>query len=256
MHMEGTSFDTRTWLKGEFASRKRKNARYSLRAFAKHVDMEASTVSQLMAGKRKASTKVLTVLCEKLGARPEVRHTLFSQLEEKAASPDLKYQLLAADAFAVLADWYHFAILELTTAEGFEGNAAWIADKLLISPVEAEVAVARLIRLGLLAEQAGSLVKTQKFLTNGSGADTSAAHRELQRQILEQAMAAIDNASPSEKDITAITMAINPAQLPTARKRIKNFRRSLCDLLETGERTQVYQLAVQLFPISKRTNQP
>jgi transcriptional regulator with XRE-family HTH domain len=56
----------RTILDQEFARRKRVNARYSLRAFAKSVDLEHSTLSQLMRGRRTMTWKSIQAIAGKL----------------------------------------------------------------------------------------------------------------------------------------------------------------------------------------------
>ena len=49
----------RSVLEAEFARRRRTNPRYSLRAFARSVGLDHSTVSQLMRGKRPATGKAV-----------------------------------------------------------------------------------------------------------------------------------------------------------------------------------------------------
>lgn len=152
----------------------------------------------------------------------------------------------------MISEWYHYAILELTYVSGFKSEAKWIAKKLSITVEEAKAATERLKRLGLLLEENGSLIKSSKFLTNLSSVNTSAAHQELQRQIIEKSLLAIDGCNQEEKDITSMTMAIDIANLPKAKEIIKKFRRELCALLEDGEQSQVYNLAIQLYPISNK----
>ncbi len=55
-----------------------------------------------------------------------------------------------------------------------------------------------------------------------------------------------------EKDITSMTMAVDPKHLGKARSLISKFRRDLCDLLEDGDQEVVYNLGIQLYPISKK----
>jgi uncharacterized protein (TIGR02147 family) len=144
--------------------------------------------------------------------------------------------------------------MELTFISGFKADPKWISKKLSITVEEAKAAVDRLKRLQLIYEESGSLIKTSKFHTNLSSVDTSAAHKELQHQWIDKAKAAIDECPQEQKDITAITMAIDMANLPKAKELIKKFRRDLCALLEEGEQTQVYNLAIQLYPLSKEEN--
>jgi uncharacterized protein (TIGR02147 family) len=54
-----------------------------------------------------------------------------------------------------------------------------------------------------------------------------------------------------ERDFTAVTVAVNPKNLRTAKEMIRKFQDDLCDRLEDGTRTEVYRLSVQLFPLTK-----
>jgi hypothetical protein len=56
----------RTILDREFMRRKQVNPRYSLRAFAKSVDIEHSTLSQLMRGRRALTWKSIQAIAGKL----------------------------------------------------------------------------------------------------------------------------------------------------------------------------------------------
>jgi hypothetical protein len=48
-----------------------------------------------------------------------------------------------------------------------------------------------------------------------------------------------------------MTMAVDPGKIPEAKKRILKFARELCEFMEAGKRSRVYELSVSLFPISK-----
>ena len=210
--------------------------------------LDASTVSQFISGKRAPSRKALLRICDTLSPSPAEQRQL--GLAEAAAAAD-EFYTLTADSFAVMADWYHFAILELTFVQNFRADAKWIARQLGLSVSETKIALERLARLGLLEKKGNRLVKTRASLTNHTGPETSAARKNLQRQILEKALHAIDETTPAEKDITSITMAIDPQNLDKARELTKKFRRDLCALLEEGKPSRVYNLGVQLYPISK-----
>lgn len=247
--MQRTTF--RLWLQKQFTDRCQKNPRYSLRAFAAFLELDASTISQILAGKRSPSKKSLIAICERLSATPKELKIL--GILSKDNSQDF-YQI-SMDTFSVLADWYHFAILELTFVSNFKSDAKWIAGQIGISATEAKSAIERLLRLGLLTTQNGSLKKSHESITNHTGINTSVARRTLQKQIITKALAAVDEIPQDVKDITSITMAIDPKNLDQAREVIKKFRRDLCTLMETGSQSRVYNLAIQLYPISKDNNQ-
>lgn len=254
--MQAPSTEIRCWLQKEFTDRSRKNPRYSLRSFAKLLELDASTVSQILAGKRKVSGKIVAKLADRLSVPPAAREQLLAAVSQKqpvATGPAPNFLQLSADAFAVMADWYHYAILELTFTKNFQDSPKWIAKKLGITPTEAAVALERLERLELIEKKDGRYVKTEAFLTNYAEGQSTGAQKELQRQLLQKALAAIDLVPQEMKDITAITMAADPALIPEAKARIKKFRRELCAFLDQGNRTHVFNLGVQLIPLSTST---
>jgi hypothetical protein len=245
---EKTSF--RLWLQRQLTERCKKNSRYSLRAFAKFLSIDASSLSQILSGKRPLSKKSVQVLCQKLSAQPQDLKS-FGLIKTNQVI-DADYMQVSLDTFAVIADWYHFAILELTFVSAFKADPKWISKKLSITVDEAKSAIERLKRLGLLLEENGSYIKSSNLLTNQSDVMTSAAHKELQKQIIEKALLAIDECTSEEKDITSMTMAINISNLEKARELTRKYRREMCSLLESGDQTQVYNLGIQLYPISKK----
>ena len=54
----------RFWLQKQYSERSRKNPSYSLRAFAGLLKLDASTVSQILSGKRAPSKKSLMLICQ------------------------------------------------------------------------------------------------------------------------------------------------------------------------------------------------
>ena len=261
-HANTLQSNFRLWLQSQLMERCRKNPRYSLRAFAALLEMEASSVSQIISGKRKAQAKVITHICKKLSVTPSQTNEFLSKTTLKKRNnsqleqTEHDFALMAEDAFAYIANWYHAAILELTFTDSFELNHQWIAQTLSITVTEVKMAIERLIRLDLLKEEKGTLIKTNKFITNFAPGFTSSANREFQRQLLTKALEAIDHVPQEDKDITSMTMAIDVDKLPEARKIITKFRRDLSSFLETGEQTRVYNLGIQLYPLShnKRKN--
>jgi transcriptional regulator with XRE-family HTH domain len=238
----------RFWLQSEFSRRCRVNERYSLRAFAAHLDLHSSTLSQILSGKRRVSRKLVSKVYEQIG-RPG---PLQNSLPQREAAAFVQMQ---TDAFALISDWYHYAILDLVLLKGFQNSPLWIAKKLSISQAAAGLAVGRLLRMGLLKEKNGKLTKSQPFYTNYEEGVSSQAHKEYQRQIITKALQAIDFCSPEKKDITGMTIAADSSKLNEAKIMIKKFRRELCEFLEVGRADSVYHLALQLYPVTSFDNE-
>ena len=228
-------------LQNELSKRCRSNSRYSLRAFAKMLELDPSSVSQILSKKRRASPQMMDKICAKIGW----------PMSSDASLPVQNFSLLSQDAFAAISDWYHYAIMDLTLLKSFKNNMSWIAKRLGISTTEARIAVDRLKRLELLVEKNGKLEKKQQQYVNYLEGQTSEPLKEYQRQIIKKALEAVDGCPAESKDITCITIAANPKKLALAKNKIKKFRRELCAFLEDGEGDSVHVLALQLFPLTK-----
>ena len=81
----------------------------------------------------------------------------------------------------------------------------------------------------------------------------SQALRISHRQSIEQALLALNEIPIELRDITSITMAIDLKRLPLAKKIIKEFRLKMSDVLEKGDQSEVYNLNIQLLPVSRRS---
>lgn len=240
---ENTTLEFRLKLRDEFSRRLRANERYSIRAFAQAIGVDSSTLSQMMSGTRPVSLKKMKEISSKLG--------LTISTEAKASKD---FSTLDLDAFSVISDWHHFAILDLTLLKTFKSDEKWIARKLGLTLHETVAAVERLKRLGMLVEEKGKLKKGKDFYTNYSEGQTSAALKEYQRQVIKKSLHAVDNCAQDRKDITSITIAADSKKLKEAKERIKKFRRELCAFLEDGDRDSVFHLALQLYPVTEIEN--
>ncbi len=247
------SYDFPIWLQKEFSERCKRNPRYSLRAFANFLEIDASSLSQYMSQKRNPSSKMIKRLCDKLGTHPEQETALLNSLSVKPLKTrSISYEQIDLDKFYFISDWYHISILELTQITGFNPSPKAIAAQLSISVQEAKSAIERLQRLGLIKVKDSHFEKTDKSLSNFKPGLTSKAHRSYQKQVIKKALNAVDECKPEEKDITSISMAVDESKIPAARKLIEDFRKNICNFLEDGQQTRVFNMSVQLFPMSKK----
>jgi len=249
------SLNFRNRLRQELLDRCKRNPSYSLRSFAAQLGTDASTLSKLLKGKRPLGKKVTVQMGARLGlTTEEIASYLRPNLPQDEGSDTTDFEQLALDRFAVISDWYHFAILELMQVQGFRTDHAWIARALGLKRVEAEAAVERLVRVGLLKIGAdGAWHDTSSGFTTSIGPDmASTAHRRLQEQFLGKSLEALLQTPIHERDHTTVTMAVDRAKLPAAREKIKRFRRSLARFLAEGEtRDEIFNLNIALFPLTK-----
>jgi uncharacterized protein (TIGR02147 family) len=237
-------------IKTELLRRKRDNKSYSLRAFAEFLEISPGRLSEIISGKRSISKKMKVKLSDRLGVK-EMNALLETDHPHLTFSDRKDYHFLSNDAFTVLADWYHFAILSLADTSDFKADPKWIAKRLNISNLEATEALSRLQKVGAIEMNGGRMIKTNKSVRAGNDLESQAL-RISHRQSLEQAVLALNEVPLELRDITSITMAIDLKKIAIAKKIIKEFRHKMADVLEVGNQTEVYNLNIQLVPVSTR----
>ena len=95
-------------LKSALQERFSKNPQYSLRSFARATGISHTVLSLVLSGKRRLSKKATLKLADYLDLGPQDKQSLLRS--HLGAAPDA-FQTLQLDAFEVISDWYHYAIL-------------------------------------------------------------------------------------------------------------------------------------------------
>lgn len=247
----------------KYEALKKRNPQYSRRAFSRKIGLSAGATSELMNGQRKVSVKIAQKLCISLGLDPQERAELLDLFSEKnkrnAALEDVSlnsdYLQLSADQFHVISDWYHFAILTLMRSTGFKNNIDWISKRLKITSKNVKGALDRMKRLKIISQDQYGQLSRQKarYRTSDDIANQSVSQAHV--QYLNKALEAID--LPVElRDFTSLMMSIRPDQLPRAKEMIRQFQDNLSAELEVKPQTEVFQLCIQLFPLTKIEEKP
>lgn len=241
------------YLTAELAQRCKRNPRYSLRAFAKILGLSPSGLSMLLSGQRSLKSTTAKKIAERLGFSPQLTEEFLnscSKINKKMICDHSRYQKISLETYEVIADWQHYAILSLTETKDFKPRLEWIAKRLGISRAETKLAVDRMVRLGILDigiwKQVGGPIKVENEIA-------SSATQRNQTQILEMAIESLKNDPFETRDMASMTLAIDPAHLPMAKEEMRKFRRYLSEKIESlGNQKEVYHLALQLYPVSKK----
>ena len=129
------------------------------------------------------------------------------------------------------------------------------ACKQKISATEVSETLDFLMRAGLLKkDKNGTYVQTEKSISMGPVDAVPVAAREMQRQMGEFAVKAMD-LPLSERDMSGVTMGITHRAYEQIKKEIADFRRRIVAIASADDDTeQVYRLNLQLFPLSDKLN--
>lgn len=127
------------------------------------------------------------------------------------------------------------------------------ACKQKISATEVSETLDFLMRTGLLKKNRnGSYEQTEKSVSMGPVDAVPVAAREMQREMGEFAVKALD-LPLSERDMSGVTMGITRKAYEQIKKEIVDFRRRIVAIASADDDAeQVYRLNLQLFPLSER----
>lgn len=243
-------------LENALLSRQEKNPLYSLRAFSRFLEVSPAQLSQILSGKRKLSQKHASRFADRLGLSPREKTDFLTSLiapeialthsAENAARENLK-----EEEFRSIAEWYHFAILSLLETKNAKSDPRWISRRLGIPIATANEAIERLVKLGIL-ERTTKLKQCRPPLQVVSDIP-SAAIRKHHRQTLQLAENRLETTPKEMREYHSITFPANPARLKNVEKIIDRFLTDISKEMEDQDASEVYTLAVQLFPATKPT---
>lgn len=248
----------KVWLCEELSERARKNPSYSLNSFSRSLGISAPSLSQIMSGKRPLTRKTALKIIEKCGLTGEpAKHFLSSALGVSWSSSQGDtlcekkpfFREMTVDHFRLIADWHHFAILNLAEVKPNESHPSWLAERLHLPERLVEEAFDRLVRMKMIKRRGKGFYRCSQNTLIRYQPNTIAMRRHL-LQFLEKAVEELRREKMRMELFSTMTMAVNETKLVEARELILEFRKKLCALVETGKRDRVYTLAVQLFPLS------
>ncbi len=245
-------------LKDVLLQRQRVNAGYSLRAFSRDIGMKPSTLSLVLNEKRPVPKKNIDTIVNCLELAPW-EEALFresisakkSLLDNIVISEEFKNRYMLDDSnYKVLAEWEHYGIITLIETKDFESSVEYISKKLRISSERVEEVLQNLKTSGLIkVDENENFVLTQGALRTTEDI-SSKALRASHKETLDMGKEILDKVDVDKRDYSSMTIAVDPSKLPEAKSIIREFRQKMASLLKDGEKADVYQLAIQLYPLT------
>jgi predicted enzyme related to lactoylglutathione lyase/plasmid maintenance system antidote protein VapI len=135
-------------LRAELTRRCARNDRYSLRAFARALDTDHATLSQLLRGKRQMTAETVVQLGQKLGLSSEAIEAFVRDARAAQGAPSAPS--VALDAARIVQDPLAHALLGLVGTEEFRSDSRFLAQMLDVTADEVNLTVQLLVRFGML----------------------------------------------------------------------------------------------------------
>lgn len=258
------TFDYLDILKKEFDARKRVNQSYSLRAFARDLELSPSRLSEVLSNKSGLSEKSAQKVAKKIRLSPSETKLFIELVNKKHARSSKARQSandylegqskknnISLDGFKVISDWYYFAILSVMELEEFNGTSHWISQRLGLDLDVTTSALETLLSLDYISEKDGEYHLMKNNLTTTHDIK-SYALRNYHKQNLQRSIESLDTVDVELRDITSMTMTFERSRMKEAKEMLKDFRRMFCQKMEEGKKEEVYSLNIQFVPLTIR----
>ena len=261
-------------LEKEFLKRQKNNPLYSLRAFARDLELAPSHLSGILKGKLGLSNPAADRIGKALGfsfreidhfknlvaskhARSRsMRKLARGLIREKCKKNDT--ETLSVAQFQFISEWHHLAILELFYLKKFIFDERWMAIKLGLLPATITLALERLNRLKIIQKK-NNVWKPSTDWLEVIGNVSSAAIQEFHRQIQQKSIGSIKKDSIDVRDMRCTIMAIRKEKIKEAKSLLEKFHSDLNQMMSEGdqvkyEKDEVYCLHTSFFPLTKKHN--
>ena len=244
-----------------------KNPAYSMSALAKGAGISRSFLYEVLSGKKNLSPEGASKIATRLklstletdlfilliqletAQDPSFRESLLEKV--RALDPSVKTYDVTLDVFRTISDWYHIALLQLTELKEFNLSPSSASKKLSITIAEADAAIDRLLRLGLLRKnQDGRYIKTSSRLLVQAKVPSDTV-KKFHTQILNKAISAVATQRPEFRKGRSELIPLNPEILEEAELILDRAYEEIIALAgKSRTKTTVYALSSQFFNLT------
>jgi len=262
--------DYREYLKAYFEDRKKSEPKFSHRWLSQKLGLSTPNLILLvMQGKRNLTPTVRYRLSEVLKhTRKETRYFehMVSFIQAKThdernthyalmleLKTNIKTALLERQQYEYYTNWYNPVIRELVVSPDFSGDFKNLAKKVSpsITPERARRSVELLLDLGLIKKNGKRYAQTDQLVSTGPVVDSIAVST-FHRKTALLASESFDRHTRQERTITSCTITLSEEHFQMLKREIADLRKKALELSEEpASENRVYQMNVQLFPVSK-----
>ncbi|MBI1860826.1 MAG: TIGR02147 family protein [Deltaproteobacteria bacterium] len=257
----------RDFLKREFEMRTLRNESYSLRSFARDLNLSPGRLSAILnrgAGLSEANARRIAEVLGLSGSEAEYFFTLTMSAHARSARGRIQAKktlqsLLCTEhgislrSFSSISDWYHLALLELVQLSGFKNEDKWIANALGLKRSFVRPAIGRLINAGLLTQMGTTLVAVTRSNRVESGISSSSIRR-FHSQIIAKAHDSVHRQSLDERYLRSLILAVDRHGMALVREKIDRCLEEIKTISEKSRKERLYCCAIQFFNLSPGEN--
>ncbi|MGZ3771607.1 MAG: TIGR02147 family protein [Bdellovibrio sp.] len=259
------SYDYRNTIQTEFERRAQRNPRYTLRSFARDLNISVSSLSLILAGKQGLSIGTATTICEKLKLEDreiEIFVASVKSLHSRIAKERTRNKkvlnnllkvyrksILHSKIFQDVSKWQFFALLEYLRSHP-KTKPEIMANALRMPLPVLQDYLLKLQNAGILVKEPTQWKLKAEIFSIISDAP-SRVIRDFHQGVITRASEAIEKQSMKERTLAATFFAFDPEKFPEIEEKIREFRLNLIrEYSIKSENAEVFCLSQQLFQLS------
>lgn len=258
----------------ELKRKQKANPAYSIRALARDLKLSSSYLSAVLKGKKPVPMDRLAEIAKRLemdeirvvqlkraivlsSVSPEELQLLTRDLEGRRNPVENlgKTQPMSKADLKLWSKWYYLPILDLTTCDDFLSDMKWISRRLKIPLGDVSEAIHFLLEKGYLVEEKGQWKKMDLHLRYPCIAPNETIRSFHKEYLLKAIQVMKEQTSPEEfsrRVISGMIIASDPKKIAEARQVLETALLEISRILCEGECTELYQLGVQLYPLTSK----
>ena len=249
----------RVYLNEDFKTRCEKNSRYTLRAYAQFLEIDSGTLSKILSGKRKLPKTHWMSTSSKLKLKPTEKQNFLQSLWDEQGIASVEDQLVKRNAkllssenyFEIISEWEFAVSLCLFDLKNFTFTVQNIAKYLGLTQKRANEIYAKLFQFGLVEMVGDKIVRTTQSFESTEDVMSKALQRSHEND-LKLAISKLHSVNLQEREFTTLTFAGNSKDIKKMKLWIRSKRQEFDRLFESQKADQVFQFAIQFFPLTTK----
>ncbi len=247
--MEMKIFDI---LKTTLIEKQNKNSLYSIRAFARDLNIGKSTLHEAIYNQKDLSLNLANKVLDNLGYGEAEKQDIinYNYFPER----DILFKEISDAEFQKISTCEHFALLSLSKLKNIDANPTTLAKSLCISKEKAKNILKDLIELKLIQVNDKQKIERTSRSLRTSYDIKSKTIQSFHRKTLVKIQDSISEIDVELREIASSTFLMQPEKIKELKEELKNIRRKLVQSVEsTHPDSTPFLLNFSLIPLSKRS---
>lgn len=247
-------------LNSEFKKRNSKNPLYSLRSYARDLNIDSSSLGSILSGKRKIPKgKIASFAKEVCSSGSDIDlfiesantdHVSLNMIKKNEAC-DVRH-LISEEQFATVSDIHTYTLLSLLELSEFKYDIEWMSKKLKLDECTVKHTIAKLLSVGLVEERDKTLVRVKRRTTTTDGVISKYIMKH-HMDSLELAKTKCQELTPDERYFSTITIPSDPAAIGHVKKLISEFEDKLEAYIGSLEKKEVFKISIQYYQATEKS---